>query len=105
MENTTQQAIIAIEYPKIVAPVGKPHMTPEEAAVGHDTVTMVFEKPVLLTIDWDKQVNYPKGPHEVPVEWSDHFYLRAHGVTKYNRPIAVSTSEKKSQDKKSPDKE
>lgn len=88
-----------ITYPTIIAPVGSAPLTPEQGAEGHDTVTMVFESPVLLTIKWGMQVAYPKGPHEVPVEWSDHDYLRAHGVRKYARPVSfaetVMSSEKK----------
>jgi hypothetical protein len=85
-----QQEIITVEKVGVIPPpTATPALTPEAFAKGHDTVTMVFEKPVLLTIKHGMKVAYPKGVHEVPREHSDHWYLRAHGVTEYNKPIAV----------------
>ena len=66
---------------ELKAPVNNPLLTPAEAAKGYDTVTMEFENPVTLTIgNWEGKVHYPKGAHEVPREWKDHWFLKAHGA-------------------------
>jgi hypothetical protein len=74
-------SITEIDLTQIKAPVQLHAMTPEEAAVGYETVTMVFEKPVILIVgNWDGKVAYPIGTHEVPRAWKDHWYLKAHGA-------------------------
>lgn len=83
-------ATAAIEYPRIIAPLAGIAATPEEAAKGHRTVTMVFDHPVLLTVDWHHKIQYPKGVHEVPEHLADHYYLVNNNVRPYNRPMAVS---------------
>jgi hypothetical protein len=67
----------------IVVPHNSPVMTPEEAAKGRETVLMIFDNPVLLTMNTNQKVHYPKGIHEVPVAYVNHWYLEAHGV----RPV------------------
>lgn len=79
-----------VKAPQIIVPIHAAPMTPEKAAKGERTVTMVFDKPVHLTLDTNKSVFYPVGPQEVPVRYSDHWYLKAHGVKRYAKPIAVS---------------
>lgn len=81
----------AIEYPRIVAPVAGPSLTPEQAAKGHKTVTMVFDHDVLLTVDWHTKIAFTKGVHEVPEHLADHFFLRNHNVRRYNTQVAVSS--------------
>jgi hypothetical protein len=75
--------------PTILAPVNAPAQTPDEAAKGHSTVTMVFEKQILFTVSHGHKVLYPKGVHEVPREWANHWYLEANGARLYNRPISL----------------
>lgn len=76
----------------IIAPTNIMAMSPDEASKGHDTVTMVFDLPVKLTLQTNKIVFYPKGVHEVPRELADHWYLKAHGVQIYNRPISAGAA-------------
>jgi hypothetical protein len=86
-----EQKSISVEYVGVIAPpTATPALTPEAFAKGPSTVTMIFEKPVLLTIQHGLKVAYPKGVHEVPQKHSDHWYLRAHGVIEYNKPIAAT---------------
>ena len=73
----------------IKPPVSVPAKTPEEAAKGESTVTMVFPNPVVLTVDHGNQIAYPKGTHEVPRRLADHWYLAAHGARLYNAPVAA----------------
>jgi hypothetical protein len=57
------------------------------------TVTMVFPRAVLLTLQDASRILFPEGTNEVPLSLVDHFYLKAHGVTKYE---AKATSKKDS---------
>lgn len=90
-----QISVIIPEPPRIIAPVNAPALSPEEFAKGHNTVTMVFEKPVLFTPSHGVRVSFTKGVHEVPKEYKDHWYLVAHGAYPYTKPIAVSDKKKK----------
>lgn len=76
-----------VKAPNIIVPINQPPATPEEAAKGEDTVTMVFDVPVRLTVDTNQQIHYPKGVHEVPRHLSNHWYLKAHGVRLYAKPV------------------
>jgi|GEM_PF-4094104 len=76
----------------IKAPMSTPKLTPEEAAKGHSTTTMIFDKPVLLTLSHDQKIAYPAGTHEVPDHLADHWYLEANNVRPYNRPVAVGAA-------------
>jgi hypothetical protein len=81
---------VEIDLTQMKVPVNHPVMTPQEAAQGHDTVTMIFEKPVTLIIgNWDGRVAYPVGTHEVPRVWKDHWYLKAHGARLQNQSVTV----------------
>ena len=77
------------QAPKIIIPVGRPAMTPEEAAIGHQTQLMEFPTKVHLTVAPNETIMYPAGVHEVPVELASHWYLKAHNVVPYNVPVAV----------------
>lgn len=78
-----------IKAPKIIVPINATPATPEEAAKGEDTVTMVFDNDVLLTVDTNQRIHYPKGVHEVPRHLSNHWYLKAHGVRLYAKPYSA----------------
>lgn len=84
-----EQKIMQVET---VGPIRPPMqavpLDPEEAAAGHSTVTMVFDKPVLLTVAHGHQIKFPAGTHEVPKHLSEHWYLKAHGVRPYHRPFS-----------------
>jgi hypothetical protein len=54
-----------------------------EAFPKSKTVTMVFPKPVTLTLSDQTQVRFKEGPQEVPVELKDHWYLKANKVVAY----------------------
>lgn len=74
---------------QIQVPVSNPPLTPAEAAEGRDTVTMYFENQVMLNVDWGTRVLYTKGVHEVPREWSTHWYLTNHGAERFNESVPV----------------
>jgi hypothetical protein len=76
--------------PIIVAPIHAAPMTPAEAAKGHSTTTMEFPKEVHLTIASNSSVFYPKGIHEVPDHLASHWYLEAHQVRPYYKPVQVA---------------
>ena len=80
--------VMGVEALSVAPPIYRAPISPEEAAKGHDCVTMYFELPVLLNVQWGTLVDYPKGMHEVPREWSDHPYLRENGARVYNKPSA-----------------
>ncbi len=84
------RALLDREAPPIVVPVHAAPKTPEEAAKGHSTTTMVFDKPVHLTISTNDSVFYPVGVHEVPNHLVKHWYLKAHGARIYAKPISFS---------------
>jgi hypothetical protein len=50
---------------------------------GGETVTMVFKRPVTLTLDTGRRVKFEAGPQEVPAKLSTHWYLKACGATLY----------------------
>jgi hypothetical protein len=89
LEEEMAQLVEAPGVTGVIVPSSAPALTPEEAAKGHNTVTMVFDVPVLLTLGTNQKVHYPKGVHEVPVEHADHWYLKAHGARQYAKPISV----------------
>lgn len=80
---------------QIPTPIQARTQTPEEFAQGHNTVEMVFERPVTLTVDWTTRVHYPVGTHDVPAHLEDHWYLQANGVERYSRPIAINGTKSK----------
>lgn len=83
-----------IKAPQIIAPINAAPATPEEAAKGEDTVTMVFDNPVMLTVSVNHKIHYTKGVHEVPRHLADHWYLKAHGVKPYAKPVSAGQSAK-----------
>lgn len=84
--------IITNEAPKIIPPVGTAPATPAEAAKGESTVTMEFPNDVHLTIGTNQSIFYPRGTHEVPKRYADHWYLEAHGARRYLKPNAVKAA-------------
>jgi len=78
-----------IKPPQIVVPIHAAPKTPDQAAKGHKTTTMVFDKGVHLTVDTNDSVFFPAGTHEVPNHLVGHWYLKAHGARPYAKPIAV----------------
>jgi hypothetical protein len=58
----------------------KNQRTPAEVAAGLKTVTMVFTRPVELSLTHWETVLYPAGTHEVPEVLSTHWYLLACGA-------------------------
>ena len=87
MEQVLQQVEKA---PVIVAPIHAAPMTPAEAAKGHNTITMEFPKAVHLTVSTNPSVFYPAGIHEVPDHLADHWYLKAHQVRPYYKPVQIA---------------
>lgn len=59
--------------------------SPEDFAQGRETVLMEFDKPVRFTIAYQDCVLFPAGVHPVPREWSDHWYLKAHGACRWGK--------------------
>ena len=85
-----EQVLQAVEKaPVIIAPIHAAPRTPAEAAEGHRTVTMEFPKEVHLTVSNNSSVFYPAGIHEVPDHLADHWYLKAHQVRPYYKPVQV----------------
>jgi hypothetical protein len=84
---------IHLPLPKGALPNGsdRPYTSPEQAAEGRSCVQMNFPTRVLLSdIPGPHQVIlFPAGVNPVPVEISDHWYLKAHGVTVYEGPEAA----------------
>jgi hypothetical protein len=53
-----------------------------EVAADHKTVTMIFPRPVELTLTHGETILYPAGTHEVPEALvASHWYLKASGAT------------------------
>jgi hypothetical protein len=90
---STEQNVIYVERdkePKLVTPIFSHPKTPQEAAEGHDTVTMFFPEKVMFTVEHGYRVLYPaKSVCEVPREWSNHWFLINNGARIYNRPVSV----------------
>lgn len=85
-----EEKLIKVEQVGIIKPpVATAAQTPEQFAKGRRTATMIFDKPVTLTIQHGEKVHYPAGVHEVPVEHKDHWYLKAHNVREYAKPVAI----------------
>jgi hypothetical protein len=78
-----------VKYPQIVVPFNTAPLTPETLAKGEKTTTMIFDKPVHLTIESNRSVEFPAGVHEVPTRLADHWYLKAHNVRPYAKPVNV----------------
>lgn len=82
--------IMEVERVGIIAPpVAVTPLTPEQAAKGSSTTTMIFDKPALLTVNHGTKIQFPAGVNEVPNEHADHWYLKAHNVRPYARPVAA----------------
>jgi hypothetical protein len=62
---------------------------------GQGTVTMIFPHAVTLNLDnYTGTVQFEKGPQEVPIELSEHRWLKANGVILYApRKIAPKVPE------------
>lgn len=86
METVLQQVERA---PIIVAPIHAAPSSPQDAAKGHRTVTMEFPKPVHLTVSTNHSIFYPAGVQEVPEPYADHWYLKAHQVRPYYKPVQI----------------
>ena len=88
-----EQVLQAVEKaPVVIAPIHAAPMTPAEAAKGHSTTTMEFPNEVHLTVSPNSSIFYPKGIHEVPDHLADHWYLKAHQVRPYYKPVQLATS-------------
>jgi hypothetical protein len=66
--------------PQELRPLNGHTIGPEEAAVGHETVTMIFDKPVRLTLEHGPAIAFPAGVHQVPLHLADHWYLKVNGA-------------------------
>jgi hypothetical protein len=77
----------------VIVPVNATPQAPEEAAKGNSTVTMVFDKTVHLTVAPNRSIMFHPGTHEVPEQYADHWYLKAHGARIYARPVAVGEAQ------------
>jgi hypothetical protein len=76
---------------KPFAPADDPKkVTAEQAAKGQETVTMVFAKPVLLSTQDGRRIQFNAGVNEVPKEFADHEWLKHNGVTAYDKNKEVS---------------
>jgi hypothetical protein len=88
-EQSQQSNSNIIVYPTITAPINSPSKTPEEAAKGHSTTTMIFDNDVHLTVGTNNTIFYPKGVHEVPDHLAGHWYLAAHNVRTYAKRVNI----------------
>lgn len=65
---------------------GVPTQTAEQAAEeAKETVTMVFPREVLLTVDNSRRIRFPQGTRQVPADLADHPWLKANGVKRYKK--------------------
>jgi hypothetical protein len=58
-----------------------------EILPGEPTVTMVFPKPVLLTLPGYRRVQFKAGVNQVPQSLADHEYLKLSGATRHQGPV------------------
>jgi len=67
-------------------------LPPQDAFTpGEPAVIMVFPRRTVLSIDGtNKKICYEPGVHNVPERLADHWYLKAHGVTRHEMPAALS---------------
>jgi hypothetical protein len=73
------------------APADDPRkVTAEQAAEGQETVTMIFPRPVLLSTQDGRRVQFNAGVNEVPRDLSDHIWLKHNSVTVYDKNKDVS---------------
>lgn len=49
------------------------------------TVTMIFPRPVLLTLNDHSRISFPAGTQEVPESLANHQYLKRSGVKPYKK--------------------
>ncbi len=75
--------------PQELRPLNGHTISPEQAAVGHETVAMKFDKPVQLTLV-GSSIAFPAGVHQVPKHLVDHWYLKAHGVKPIENASAIA---------------
>lgn len=83
------KALLQQQSPNIIVPSHASPLTPEEAANGYSTVTMVFDRPVHLTIETNRSIYFPQGVHEVPEHLADHWYLEANGARPHVKRIIM----------------
>ena len=55
--------IMKVERVGIIDPPTSNTLTPEQAAKGTSTTTMIFDKPVLLTVRHGIRIKFPAGVH------------------------------------------
>jgi hypothetical protein len=73
------------------APADDPRrVTAAQAAEGQDTVTMIFPRPVLLSTQDGRRIQFNAGVNEVPKDLADHIWLKHNGVTAYDKNKDVS---------------
>ena len=61
----------------------------ESITQGQETVTMVFPKRTLLFHN-GVQIEFTQGVHEVPADLANHWYLKANGALRHDRPEPIS---------------
>ena len=72
------------------------HHSSEQAAEGRDCVKMSFDRAVLFTAEvHGPKVQYTKGTHLVPREWSTNWYLAANGAVVVADPGQAEKPKKK----------
>lgn len=76
---------------KPFAPADDPkRVTAAQAAEGQETVTMVFPRPVLLSTQDGRRIEFGAGVNEVPKDLANHEWLKLHGATVYDKNSNVS---------------
>jgi len=63
------------------------HEEPVPEAYPMETVTMLSPKSFVITLHDYKRIHIPIGILQVPIELSDHWYMEANGVKKYNPSV------------------
>lgn len=75
-----------------IKPAAYIEISPEEFARGKQTVRMRFPKLVVFTPRIHREkVTFPAGEHDVPVEFADHWYLKANGA----EPVPAAAARKR----------
>lgn len=83
-------------------PTNKP-MPAADLPKGGKTVKMIFPKPVRLQAASHQHIMFPAGVNDVPVEYADHWYLKANGATFVEVPELEEELEEEEEEESSDD--
>lgn len=65
-------------------------LRPDQLGDESGGVTMVFPRPVQVRMDDGRVVSFPSGVQQVPPNLAEHWYLKAHGVQRYDAGNATA---------------